>query len=211
MGGWSMIIGYARVSTTEQNLDLQRDALNRPGCETIIEDTVSGGKVQRPGLERVYDTLRSGDVLAVWRLDRLGRSLKHLIELMAELEAVRIGLQSVTESIDTRNRQCGRRLKADALQICRGGWQQMTSDREDVVRGVLSPPDTVYVQVFFGRSGRAIPPSTCRNAGLSAPFHPFSLQFGRVATILTFVDCQSGKSATFGVRSTREEVPGLPW
>src|SRR5271155_4639060 len=96
-----MIIGYARVSTTEQNLDLQRDALKRAGCEKIIEDTVSGAKVQRPGLERVHDGLRSGDVLAVWRLDRLGRSLKHLIELMAELEADRIGFQSVTESIDT--------------------------------------------------------------------------------------------------------------
>jgi DNA invertase Pin-like site-specific DNA recombinase len=78
-----MIIGYARVSTTEQNLDLQRDALKRARCEKIIEDTVSGGKVQRPGLERVHDALRSGDVLAVWRLGRLGRSLKHLIELMA--------------------------------------------------------------------------------------------------------------------------------
>jgi len=96
-----MIIGYARVSTTEQNLDLQRDALKRAGCEKIIEDTVSGGKVQRPGLERVHDALRSGDVLAVWRLDRLGRSLKHLIEPMSELDAERIGFQSVTESIDT--------------------------------------------------------------------------------------------------------------
>ena len=65
---------------------------------------MSGGKVQRPGLERVHDALRSGDVLAVWRLDRLGRSLKHLIELMAELEAERIGSQSVTESIDTTTR-----------------------------------------------------------------------------------------------------------
>ena len=92
-----MIIGYARVSTTEQNLDLQRDALKRAGCEKIIEDTVSGGRVQRPRLERVHDTLRSGDVMAVWRLDRLGRSLKHLIELMAE----RIGFLSVTETIDT--------------------------------------------------------------------------------------------------------------
>ena len=89
------------VNETEPSLDLQRDSLKRAGCEKIISDTVSGGKVQRPGLERVHDALRSGDVLAVWRLDRLGRSLKHLIELMAELEAERIGFQSVTESIDT--------------------------------------------------------------------------------------------------------------
>jgi DNA invertase Pin-like site-specific DNA recombinase len=93
-----MIIGYARVSTTEQNLDLQRDALKRAGCEKIIEDKVSGGKVQRPGLERVHD---APDLATCWRLDRLGRSLKHLIELMAELEAEWIGFQSVTESIDT--------------------------------------------------------------------------------------------------------------
>ena len=90
-----MIIGYARVSTTEQNLDLQRDALKRAGCEKIIEDKVSGGKVQRPGLERVHD---APDLATCWRLDRLGRSLKHLIELMAELEAEWIGFQSVTES-----------------------------------------------------------------------------------------------------------------
>ena len=96
-----MRIGYARVSTTEQNLDLQRDALKRAGCEKIIEDTASGGKVHRSGLERVREMLRPGDVLAVWRLDRLGRSLKHLIELMAELEGQGIGFQSVTEAIDT--------------------------------------------------------------------------------------------------------------
>ena len=96
-----MRIGYARVSTTEQNLDLQRDALKRAGCDKIIEDTVSGGKVHRSGLERVRESLRPGDVLVVWRLDRLGRSLKHLIELMAEPEAERIGFQSVTESIDS--------------------------------------------------------------------------------------------------------------
>jgi DNA invertase Pin-like site-specific DNA recombinase len=96
-----MRIGYARVSTTEQNLDLQRDALKRSGCERLIEETASGGKVQRSGLERVHEMLRQGDVLAVWRLDRLGRSLKHLIEIMAELEGQGIGFQSFTESIDT--------------------------------------------------------------------------------------------------------------
>jgi DNA invertase Pin-like site-specific DNA recombinase len=96
-----MRIGYARVSTTEQNLDLQRDALKRTGCEKIVEDTASGGKVKRSGLDRVRELLRAGDVLVVWRLDRLGRSLKHLIELMAELEGQGIGFQSITESIDT--------------------------------------------------------------------------------------------------------------
>jgi DNA invertase Pin-like site-specific DNA recombinase len=76
---------------------LQRESLNRAVRERFIEDTVSRGKVQRPSLERIHDALRSGGVLAVWRLDRLGRSLKHLIELEAE----RFGFQSVTESIDT--------------------------------------------------------------------------------------------------------------
>jgi DNA invertase Pin-like site-specific DNA recombinase len=95
-----MRIGYARVSTTEQNLDLQRDALKRAGCDKIIEDTARGGKVHRSGLEPVRETLCPGDLLAGWRLDRLGRSLKHLIELLGELEGQGIGFQSVTESID---------------------------------------------------------------------------------------------------------------
>jgi DNA invertase Pin-like site-specific DNA recombinase len=99
--GDCMKIGYARVSTIEQNLDLQRDALKAAGCKKIIEDTASGGKVKRDGLERVKELLREGDVLAVWRLDRLGRTLKHLIELMAELEGHGIGFQSTTEAIDT--------------------------------------------------------------------------------------------------------------
>jgi DNA invertase Pin-like site-specific DNA recombinase len=68
-----MIIGDATLSTTEQNLDLQRDALKRAGCENIVRDTVTGGMVQRPSRERVHDALRSADVLAVWPLDRLGR------------------------------------------------------------------------------------------------------------------------------------------
>lgn len=96
-----MKIGYARVSTHEQNLDLQRDALKAAGCQKIIEDTASGGKGKRAGLERVRELLREGDVLVVWRLDRLGRSLRHLIELMTELEGGGVGFQSVTEQIDT--------------------------------------------------------------------------------------------------------------
>jgi DNA invertase Pin-like site-specific DNA recombinase len=94
-------IGYARVSTQEQNLDLQRDALKAAGCGKVIEYTASGGKAQRSGLGRAREQLREGDVLVVWRLDRLGRSLRHLIELMAEFEGEGIGFQSVSEAIDT--------------------------------------------------------------------------------------------------------------
>lgn len=96
-----MRIGYARVSTIEQSLDLQIDALKRAGCEKIIEDTVSGKTESRSGLDRAREMLREGDVLVVWRLDRLGRSLKHLIELIAELEKNGVGFQSLQESIDT--------------------------------------------------------------------------------------------------------------
>jgi DNA invertase Pin-like site-specific DNA recombinase len=96
-----MHIGYARVSTQEQNLDLQKDALRRAGCKKIIEDVASGKTERRSGLDHVRELLREGDVLVVWRLDRLGRSLKHLIELMTELEQKKIGFQSLQESIDT--------------------------------------------------------------------------------------------------------------
>lgn len=96
-----MRIGYARVSTSEQNLDLQKDALKRAGCEKIIEDVVSEKTESGSGLDRAREQLREGDVLVVWRLDRLGRSLKHLIELMSELEKLKIGFQSLQESIDT--------------------------------------------------------------------------------------------------------------
>src|ERR1017187_154820 len=96
-----MRIGYARVSTQEQNLHLQKDALKRAGGKKIIEDVASGKAENRPGLDRARELLREGDVLVVWRLDRLGRSLKHLIELMTELEKQKIGFQSLQESIDT--------------------------------------------------------------------------------------------------------------
>jgi DNA invertase Pin-like site-specific DNA recombinase len=96
-----MIIGYARVSMHDQNLDLQQDALQNAGCDKILVDQITGKSLRRPGLEQTMEILRSGDTLVVWRLDRLGRSLKHLIELVSELENREVGFKSLTESIDT--------------------------------------------------------------------------------------------------------------
>jgi DNA invertase Pin-like site-specific DNA recombinase len=96
-----MTVGYARVSTTDQTLDLQQDALRRAGCEKLFTDTMSGAKAERPGLVQTLTFMRSGDVLVVWKLDRLGRSLKNLIDVVTELETLGIGFRSTTESIDT--------------------------------------------------------------------------------------------------------------
>src|SRR5437870_1903637 len=96
-----MKIGYARVSTEDQTLNLQLDALLAAGCEKICRDVMSGAKAERPGLTQALDQLRAGDVLVVWRLDRLGRTLTNLIELMNDLEARGIGFQSLTESLNT--------------------------------------------------------------------------------------------------------------
>ena len=96
-----MLIGYARVSSDDQNLNLQKDALTRAGCERILEDRQSGAKADRPGLRDALDYARDGVTLTVWRLDRLSRSLKDLIDLVSQLEARGIGLKSLHESIDT--------------------------------------------------------------------------------------------------------------
>src|SRR3954464_11785444 len=96
-----MLIGYARVSTDDQNLDLQRDALQKVGCEQIFTDRVSGTKASRPGLSEALSHLRAGDTLVVWRLDRLGRSLRHLIDTVTGLQERGIGFKSLQESIDT--------------------------------------------------------------------------------------------------------------
>src|SRR5829696_3109181 len=96
-----MDIGYARVSTGEQTLDLQLDALKSAGCGKVYTETASGAKADRPVLEDVLSYLRKGDTLVVWRLDRLGRSLQHLIEVVAQLAARGIGFKSLTEQIDT--------------------------------------------------------------------------------------------------------------
>src|SRR5215831_10878349 len=98
-----MLIGYARVSTNEQNLDLQRDALLKAGCleKNIYTDKITGTKADRKGLEQALSHMRSGDTFVVWRLDRLGRSLKHLIETVTRLQEQEIAFKSITENIDT--------------------------------------------------------------------------------------------------------------
>lgn len=96
-----MKIGYARVSTIDQNLDLQTDALKKAGCEKIFSDMASGMLDSRQGLAEALEFCRKGDTLVVWKLDRLGRSLKHLIEMVNQLQAKDIGFVSLQESVDT--------------------------------------------------------------------------------------------------------------
>jgi len=96
-----MLVGYARISTEDQTLALQQDALQTAGCERIFSDRISGAKADRPGLTEALDFCRTGDILTVWRLDRLGRSLTQLIALMTTLDERRVGFKSLTEQIDT--------------------------------------------------------------------------------------------------------------
>ena len=96
-----MLIGYARVSTQDQTLNLQKDALEKIGCSKIFTDIASGATTERTGLDEALAYVREGDSLVVWKLDRLGRSLKHLIETVTNLNNRKIGFQSITENIDT--------------------------------------------------------------------------------------------------------------
>jgi len=100
-------IGYARVSTKEQNLDLQIDALKQEGCKTkdIFTEKVSGAKKDRPQLQKMIEHLREGDVIIIWKLDRLGRSLKDLIELVAKFNKMGVGLKSINDPVDTTTSQ----------------------------------------------------------------------------------------------------------
>ena len=96
-----MLIGYARVSTQDQALDLQTDALQKAGCEKLFMDKISGRLADRPGLSKALEMLREGDTLVVWKLDRLGRSVKNLIDLVNALHSRGVQLKSLTDSIDT--------------------------------------------------------------------------------------------------------------
>ena len=95
------LIGYARVSTQDQNLEFQREALKEAGCERIYTDQLSGARADRPGLTEALDYARAGDTLVIWKLDRLGRSMPHLVELARNLEDREIHLRSITDQIDT--------------------------------------------------------------------------------------------------------------
>lgn len=96
-----MLVGYARVSTQDQNLELQNDALSKAGCDRIFTEVIGGARSERTGLQEALKILRSGDTLVVWRLDRLGRSLKHLIDIVNHLREMDVGFRSLQESIDT--------------------------------------------------------------------------------------------------------------
>ena len=96
-----MLIGYARVSTQDQNLDLQTEALTKVGCKKIYNDKISGSRAERPGLTKALEMLREGDTLVVWKLDRLGRSVKNLVDLVGELHQQGIQFKSLTDAIDT--------------------------------------------------------------------------------------------------------------
>jgi DNA invertase Pin-like site-specific DNA recombinase len=96
-----MLIGYARVSTQDQSLEMQIAALKKAGCKKIIDDKLSGSRAERPGLAKVLDIVRKGDTLVVWKLDRLARSVKQLVDLIAELHRQGVQFKSLTDSIDT--------------------------------------------------------------------------------------------------------------
>jgi DNA invertase Pin-like site-specific DNA recombinase len=99
--GGQLLIGYMRVSTSEQSLNLQRDALERVGCERMYDDICSGRAVERPGLSKALDTARQGNALVNWKLDRIGRSLPHVVGLVGDLQKRGVGLKVLTGDVDT--------------------------------------------------------------------------------------------------------------
>jgi DNA invertase Pin-like site-specific DNA recombinase len=174
-----MLIGYERVSTDDQNLALQHDALLAAGCDRIFSDKMSGAKADRPGLKQAFDFARSGDTLIVWRLDRLGRSLKDLIALVEELESRKIGFRSLQESIDTTTSggklifhlfgalaEFERNLIRERTQA--GLQAARARGRKGGRRQKLSPD-----QIAIGRSLAADPKrsvsSICEHLGISRP------------------------------------------
>ena len=180
-----MNLGYARVSTDDQDTKLQTDALERAGCARIFREKVSGAKTDRPELARVIDTSREGDVIVVWKLDRLGRSLAHLMELIAVLEKKSVGFRSLTDNIDTttasgrmffhmmgalaqferdliRERTMAGLVAARAMGRFGGRRRKLTPSDLETARAALKAGDTM--QQVAGRFRVAV--ATLYNAGI---------------------------------------------
>ena len=174
-----MQIGYCRVSTIDQNPDLQRDALTNAGCERLFEDRMTGTKKDRPGLTEVLAFARPGDTITVWRLDRLGRSLKDLLQIVADLEERGVGLRSLTESIDTSSsggrlifsifgaigefeRNLIRERTLAGLDAARrrgrtGGRPKALSERDILAAKAMLNEDNLTVAEVAGRMGVSVP------------------------------------------------------
>jgi DNA invertase Pin-like site-specific DNA recombinase len=165
-----MLIGYARVSTVDQNLALQRDALTEVGCQRIFTEQMSGAVKDRPALHDVLEFARSGDTLIVWKLDRLARSMKQLIETIEDLRVRGIGFRSLTEALDTttaqgrlvfhmfgalaefersliRERTQAGLVAARRLGRTGGRPPKLTEDDLDVARALLANPDIGVTQI----------------------------------------------------------------
>lgn len=174
-----MQIGYCRVSTIDQNPNLQRDALTNAGCERLFEDRMTGTKKDRPGLTEALAFARPGDTITVWRLDRLGRSLKDLLQIVADLEERGVGLRSLTESIDTSSsggrlifsifgaigefeRNLIRERTLAGLDAARrrgrtGGRPKALSDHDVLAAKAMLNEDNLTVAEVAGRMGVSVP------------------------------------------------------
>ena len=139
------LLGYARVSTTEQKAHLQTDALKKAGCIRVWTDKASGSLDHRPKLEAVLDQLRPGDTLVVWRLDRLGRNLRHLIATVNDLAAAGVGFKSLTEGIDTTTPAGASR------SICSGRWPSSSGSSSGNVPLPALPQPGLVAAVAAGR------------------------------------------------------------
>lgn len=143
-----MLIGYARVSTSDQDLTLQLDALTAAGCEKVFSDKASGTKADRDGLAEALAYAREGDSLVVWKLDRLGRSMKGLVDLAATLEARKVDLRSLTDGIDTRS--AAGRFFFHVMAALAVSKRAMTPAKLDAARKLLdagTPPKDVASSV----------------------------------------------------------------
>jgi Resolvase, N terminal domain len=129
--GSAMKVGYARVSTHDQHVALQRDALRKAGCRQLYEEVISGARADRPVLQQALAHLRQGDVLMIWKLDRLGRSLRHLIEVVSDLAQRGIGFKSLQENLDTTTssgKLVFHRVYLDLRQLLT--WEQHVANQE---------------------------------------------------------------------------------